>query len=247
MSAGWAPLPAGTRSRRTTVRSVGAPPTAPVLGSHRRRGIFQHRQQAVRGRRRGRLQHRQASRPRARGRRHTAAATSASRPAGGPRPTTRAASSGPLTDADFGSTANDQFAARANGGVRLMVGSGGWRIEPDPSSPNLIGGSINNTAGAGVYGATIAGGGEAVATCGVSHNDPCWNQVLSNYGTVGGGGANVASSLATVGGGSTNNASGASPLSPGATSTPPAPGGPASAGARPTRPAASKLPSAGRE
>jgi len=82
-----------------------------------------------------------------------------------------------------------------------------FRIEPDATSPNLIGGFSGNTVTSGVYGAVIGGGGASG-----------WeNRVTDAYGTVGGGGNNQAGdnagttwdrSFATVGGGYGNTASG---------------------------------------
>lgn len=72
-------------------------------------------------------------------------------------------------------------------------------LQPNATSPNLIGGSSANTVTAGKYGATIGGGG--------STSYP--NTVTDNYGTVGGGAGNAAGAGATVAGGSYNNASGA--------------------------------------
>lgn len=74
------------------------------------------------------------------------------------------------------------------------------------TSPNLIGGYSGNSVTAGVYGATIGGGGESGNT----------NRVTDNYGTVGGGRNNQAGDnagttsdrwYATVGGGHNNTAS----------------------------------------
>ncbi len=67
-----------------------------------------------------------------------------------------------------GTTAGPNFLGTTdNQALELKVfGQRALRIEPSTTSPNLIGGSISNTVGAGVYGATIAGGGEAVAACG---------------------------------------------------------------------------------
>jgi hypothetical protein len=82
------------------------------------------------------------------------------------------------------------------------------RIEPDATSPNIIGGHAANSATAGVYGAFIGGGGTA------SNG----NRVTDLYGTVAGGRNNQAGddagttldrAYATVGGGSFNTASGA--------------------------------------
>jgi hypothetical protein len=73
------------------------------------------------------------------------------------------------------------------------------RLEPHATSPNLIGGYSGNSVTAGVYGATIGGGG-------ASGNS---NQVGGVYSTVSGGRANSASNnQATVSGGAFNQASG---------------------------------------
>lgn len=107
------------------------------------------------------------------------------------------------TDADFASTVANQFAVRATGGVQLAVGTGGLRLEPDNTSPNIVGGHDANTVQAGVRGATIGGGGTS--------NNP--NQVTDYFGTVGGGRNNQAgdgdgglndSLCATVAGGDAN-------------------------------------------
>ena len=50
-------------------------------------------------------------------------------------------------------------------------------ISPSGTSPNIIGGSAYNSAGAGVFGAFIGGGGTILTR----------NQVLDNFGTIGGG------------------------------------------------------------
>jgi hypothetical protein len=111
------------------------------------------------------------------------------------------------TDADFASTADDQFLVRASGGVTLNALAGGLRLEADATSPNLIGGYSGNTVTEGVVGAVIGGGGLSGAT----------NRVTDNYGTVGGGWDNQAGDgnattsdarTATVGGGRYNTASG---------------------------------------
>ncbi len=81
------------------------------------------------------------------------------------------------------------------------------RMEPVTDSPNLIGGHEGNSVAAGVYGATIGGGGTS------GH----FNQVTDDLGTIGGGNNNLAGDgagmtsdryCATVGGGSQNSASG---------------------------------------
>jgi hypothetical protein len=81
------------------------------------------------------------------------------------------------------------------------------RLEPNDTSPNVIGGLSGNAVTAGVVGATIGGGGEWSGT----------NWVTDHYGTVGGGVNNQAGDnagttndqiFATVGGGGSNTATG---------------------------------------
>jgi hypothetical protein len=80
------------------------------------------------------------------------------------------------------------------------------RLEPRSESPNVIGGSGDNSVGAGVAGASIGGGGTA--------SDP--NSVLGDFGTVGGGYGNVANGPgASVGGGFMNRAEGQRAVIPG--------------------------------
>jgi hypothetical protein len=77
------------------------------------------------------------------------------------------------------------------------------RIEPDATSPNLIGGSADNEVQLGVVGATIGGGGKLGFQ----------NLVSAEFGTISGGlGNTVSGARACVGGGTGNRADG-----PGAT------------------------------
>jgi hypothetical protein len=78
-------------------------------------------------------------------------------------------------------------------------------FEPNPISPNIIGGFSGNSVGAGVAGATISGGGAPGSN----------NVVTDDYGTIGGGQGNQAGdgdpllndeTFATVSGGSANRA-----------------------------------------
>ena len=102
---------------------------------------------------------------------------------------------------DFiGTTDNQALEIRVNNS-RIL------RLEPMADSPNLLGGYSGNAVTAGVYGATISGGGT------VGHV----NRVTDDLGTVGGGNINQAGDgagmtsdryCATVGGGSQNTASG---------------------------------------
>ncbi|MFO1311193.1 MAG: tail fiber domain-containing protein [Burkholderiales bacterium] len=72
------------------------------------------------------------------------------------------------------------------------------------SAANIIGGSPLNSVGAGIVGATVAGGGGNELP-----SNPLPNNVTGDFGTVGGGLQNTASGFAsTVGGGYGNTASG---------------------------------------
>ncbi|MEA3334575.1 MAG: hypothetical protein U9R25_01605 [Chloroflexota bacterium] len=99
----------------------------------------------------------------------------------------------------LGTTDNTALELRVNGQRAL-------HLAPHGTSPNLIGGYRTNEVSAGVYGATIGGGG--------SSGGP--NRVTDNYGTVAGGyknqagndgGATTDADLSTVGGGWGNTAS----------------------------------------
>jgi hypothetical protein len=81
------------------------------------------------------------------------------------------------------------------------------RLEPNATSPNVIGGFSGNNVTAGVVGATIGGGGGSTFA----------NVVRDDHGTVGGGRSNLVGNgagttsdggFATVGGGQFNTASG---------------------------------------
>ena len=73
------------------------------------------------------------------------------------------------------------------------------RVEPTPTTPNLIGGFSGNSVLPGAFGATIAGGGEAGEI----------NRVNANFGTVSGGHGNTVYKIGgSVAGGSFNTASG---------------------------------------
>lgn len=101
----------------------------------------------------------------------------------------------------LGTTDNQALELKVNGSRAL-------RIEPNTTSPNLIGGQSGNSVTSGVRGATIGGGGTIAFTN---------NQVTDDFGTIGGGDANQAGdnagttsdrTHATVGGGFSNTASG---------------------------------------
>lgn len=89
----------------------------------------------------------------------------------------------------LGTTDNQPLEFRVNN-IRAL------RLEPNGSgTPNVIGGSPQNSVGQGVQGATISGGAD--------------NSADGWYAAVGGGGGNIAIlDFATVGGGSYNSANG---------------------------------------
>ena len=100
----------------------------------------------------------------------------------------------------LGTSDNQALELRVNGQRAI-------RLEPNSTSPNILGGYSGNTITAGVYRATIAGGGESSAL----------NIVTDIGGTIGGGRANTVGDStgtindaedATVGGGAANTASG---------------------------------------
>jgi hypothetical protein len=96
----------------------------------------------------------------------------------------------------LGSTNNQALELQVNG-------ARGLRIEPNNSrSPNVIGGSYANVAGAGLSGVVIAGGGSTnIGGLMVS------NAVMSSYANIGGGAGNFIDSgaaLTTIGGGALN-------------------------------------------
>jgi hypothetical protein len=98
-----------------------------------------------------------------------------------------------------GTTASHFMGTTDNQALELRVNNArALRLEPNATSPNVIGGYSGNSVAYGVVGATIGGGGSSEQT----------NQVTGNYDTVGGGEHNTAGGkAATVGGGSGNTAS----------------------------------------
>lgn len=110
--------------------------------------------------------------------------------------------SAPAPGSFLGTTNNLALDFRVNG-------ARAFRLEPNITSPNVVGGYSGNSATAGVYGGTISGGGSGTGGA---------NRVTDSGGTVGGGGNNQAgdgiggtltAGAATVGGGDSNTASGA--------------------------------------
>src|SRR5437660_5829490 len=113
--------------------------------------------------------------------------------------TTGNAGSNPTNGAFLGTTDNQPLEIKVNGTRAL-------RLEPTPNDAdhsnivNVVAGSRGNFVGAGVTGATIAGGG-AVNYFG----DPSTNKVMFDFGTVSGGMDNTSSNYAaTLGGGNGN-------------------------------------------
>ena len=103
----------------------------------------------------------------------------------------------------LGTTDNKALELKVNGQRAL-------RLEPNATSPNLIGGFAGNDVAAGVLGATIAGGGQA----GVA------NRVSGDLSAVGGGQGNIASGGASfVAGGQANTAGGLSAVAGGVDNT----------------------------
>ncbi|UCH10336.1 MAG: hypothetical protein JSU61_00115, partial [Fidelibacterota bacterium] len=109
----------------------------------------------------------------------------------------------------FGSSTNYAIDFRVNNARAL-------RLEPNGTSPNVIGGYSGNTVAVGIYGAVIGGGGSSGQVNQVSDiygtiGGGVSNTVSNNYGTLGGGYNNgVSGQNATVAGGDNNNAIGTS-------------------------------------
>ncbi|MBI2567734.1 MAG: DUF11 domain-containing protein [Candidatus Schekmanbacteria bacterium] len=112
----------------------------------------------------------------------------------------RAGNSGTVAGTDYLGTSDDEpLEMKVNGQTAL-------RLEPGDASPNVIAGNSGNSAGTGVVGAAIGGGGLTSAE----------QVVTDDYGTVAGGRGNQAGNAsgtasdapdATVGGGRENTAS----------------------------------------
>ncbi len=115
--------------------------------------------------------------------------------------------------------------SRLLGGNELsdfVIQAQGLRLQPNATSPNLIGGHQDNTVTDGVAGATVGGGGTGSSPNSVTDNfgtvgggednqagDDAGMATDAMYATVGGGQQNTAGeSCATVGGGYSNEASG---------------------------------------
>ncbi len=104
-------------------------------------------------------------------------------------------------DGNAGTTVGTDFLGTTdNQALEIKVdGARALRIEPDSTSPNLMGGFSGNSVAGGIAGAVIGGGGQTGFE----------NQVLADFATVGGGEANEASGVGSVvDGGQLNSASG---------------------------------------
>ena len=137
---------------------------------------------------------------------------SPARPALRDRRDLRDLTNGWLLSGNSGTTAGTNFVGTTDtqplelhvNGARVMRYEPAMENANSNASPNVIGGDSENIVGAGVQGATIAGGGGLLGT-----TPPAPNSVQADFGTVGGGNANLASGeYATVGGGDGDTASG---------------------------------------
>jgi Chaperone of endosialidase len=96
----------------------------------------------------------------------------------------------PASTGILGTTTNEPLELKVNGQRAL-------RLEPNATSPSVVGGYSGNMVQASAPGATIAGGGSSGFE----------NVVTDNFGAVGGGNNNTAGFDGTVGGGGSNSAS----------------------------------------
>ncbi|MGD9316915.1 MAG: hypothetical protein PVG56_08790, partial [Anaerolineae bacterium] len=99
--------------------------------------------------------------------------------------------SGTVPGTNFlGTTDNVTLEIRVNASRVLL-------LEPNSTSPNIVGGYRHNSVDSGLSGATVAGGGRDLAI----------NQVGADFGAISGGAGNTASGYAaTIGGGEGNSA-----------------------------------------
>jgi hypothetical protein len=105
--------------------------------------------------------------------------------------------SGIMSGTHFLGTTDDQALELKVDNTRAL------RLEPHENSPNVIGGYSGNSVAAGVYGATIGGGGgHFEREPGLGLRVPIPNQAGGAWSTVGGGAGNSAEGwLSTIGGG----------------------------------------------
>ena len=109
-----------------------------------------------------------------------------------------------------------------NMSLTLRVGNdGALRLEPNASSPNVIGGYSGNSVTSGKEGGAISGGGESgypnriTCNCGTIGGGRGNTAGGAWFATVGGGGYNTAGQMATVSGGTYNTAGGEGSTVPG--------------------------------
>jgi hypothetical protein len=121
---------------------------------------------------------------------------------------------GDATDTDVSSTGTNQFVVRASGGVRFLTSGAGVTVDGLPVGgsqmlandsnhvdiANVINGSRDNFIYPGVYGGTISGGGASNYFGGMGYS----NSIIGDFGTVGGGAANVSGIFDSIGGGFRN-------------------------------------------
>ncbi len=106
------------------------------------------------------------------------------------------------------------YGVNKNGGIAgyfdgKFVVKNAFSVIPHATSPNIIGGYKGNTVSAGVFGATISGGGTKPGF----FSGP--QTVNGSYGTISGGLTNSAGNAAAVGGGALNMATGVGSTVPG--------------------------------
>ncbi len=112
----------------------------------------------------------------------------------------------------IGHTDNQPVVLRSN---NLIVGTLGPIDLINGFAADVVLGSPLNSVDAGIFGATICGGGSSRLDCGPGGNTSCANEVDNLFGTVSGGYGNHAGFHGAVGGGRSNVASGESSTIPG--------------------------------
>jgi hypothetical protein len=149
-------------------------------------------------------------------------------PVGGGGVWSLSGNAGTTPGTNFLGTTDDQALELKVNGARAL------RLEPNATSPNLIGGFSGNAVQAGAFGATIAGGGESgqpnhvdvygTVGGGVDNTANGQNSTIAggdsnmasdSYSAVGGGSSNTAGYSSTVGGGIGNEASSSYSVIPG--------------------------------
>jgi hypothetical protein len=99
-----------------------------------------------------------------------------------------------------GTPSSDFLGTSDNNPLNLDVnGQRAFELQPNVTSPNVIGGFSGNTVSSGVSGATISGGGRSVVP----------NSVTADFGTVAGGSGNTAGGQGSTASGQGNTAHGA--------------------------------------